>query len=73
MTESQDKIASSSVASIDLPAELIRRYKEDCEIRGMSPESMRRYISITQNIQQLSPGAQSGLAECRPQCAQKLS
>ncbi len=45
MTESQDKMASSSVASLDLPAELIRRYKEDCEIRGMSPESMRRYIS----------------------------
>jgi hypothetical protein len=45
MTESQDKIASSSVASLDLPIELIRRYKEDCEIRGMSPESLRRYIS----------------------------
>lgn len=27
------------------PAELIRQYKEDCEIRGMSPESLRRYIS----------------------------
>jgi site-specific recombinase XerD len=45
MTESQDKMASSSSESLDLPAELIRRYKEDCEIRGMSPESMRRYIS----------------------------
>jgi len=45
MTESHDKMASSSSESLDLPAELIRRYKEDCEIRGMSPESLRRYIS----------------------------
>jgi integrase/recombinase XerD len=29
----------------DLSKELIHRYNEDCEIRGMSPESLRRYIS----------------------------
>jgi integrase/recombinase XerD len=29
----------------DLSKELIRRYNEDCEIRGMSSESLRRYIS----------------------------
>ena len=47
MTESQDQKASSSVASIDLPAELIRRFREDCEIRGLSSESLRSYISNT--------------------------
>jgi integrase/recombinase XerD len=45
MTESRDGVVSSLTASIDLPAELIRRYREDCEIRGMSPESLRRYAS----------------------------
>jgi len=45
MTESQESAVFSSVKSIDESAELIRQYREDCEIRGMSPESMRRYIS----------------------------
>ena len=45
MTESNDGVVSSPTVSIDLPAELIKRYREDCEIRGMSPESLRRYIS----------------------------
>jgi len=47
MTESQDKLASRSAASIDLSAELIRRFREDCEIRGLSSESLRSYISNT--------------------------
>jgi integrase/recombinase XerD len=34
-----------ATSSMDLSKELIRRYNEDCEIRGMSPESLRRYIS----------------------------
>jgi integrase/recombinase XerD len=45
MTESQESAIFSSVKSIDESSELIRQYREDCEIRGMSPESMRRYIS----------------------------
>ena len=45
MTEIRDDVASRPTTSIDLPNELISRYKEDCIIRGMSPESMRRYIS----------------------------
>jgi integrase/recombinase XerD len=45
MTESRDEVVINASASIDLPAELIKRYWEDCEIRGMSPESLRRYIS----------------------------
>ncbi len=45
MTESCDEVVINASASIDLPAELIKRYWEDCEIRGMSPESLRRYIS----------------------------
>ena len=45
MTESRDDVVVSAPASIDLPYELIKRYWEDCEIRGMSPESLRRYIS----------------------------
>jgi site-specific recombinase XerD len=45
MTESRDGVVSSPTASIDLPIELIRRYREDCEIRGMSPKSLRRYVS----------------------------
>lgn len=32
-------------ARSDHPGDMIRRYKEDCEVRGMSPESTRRYIS----------------------------
>ena len=45
MTESQESAVFKSVESTDNSAELIRQYREDCEIRGMSPESMRRYIS----------------------------
>jgi hypothetical protein len=30
--------------STDLSKELIHRYNEDCEIRGMSPESLREAI-----------------------------
>lgn len=46
MTESSSHaIPSLSTAQVDLQAELIRRYREDCVIRGMSPESLRRYIS----------------------------
>ncbi|MCX6668713.1 MAG: phage integrase N-terminal SAM-like domain-containing protein [Methanothrix sp.] len=45
MSESRESAVFSSVESIDNSAELIRQYREDCEIRGMSPESMRRYIS----------------------------
>jgi len=39
------EVAVSASGPIDLPSELIKRYREDCEIRGMSPESLRRYIS----------------------------
>lgn len=45
MTEGLESADFCSVESIDKSAELIRQYKEDCEIRGMSPESLRRYIS----------------------------
>jgi len=31
--------------SSEIAVELIQRYREDCEIRGMSKESLRRYIS----------------------------
>ena len=65
MTESQDKMASSSLASLDLPAELIRRYKEDCEIRGMSPESQRRYISSLKIYNQIPAKSQPRSAKCR--------
>ncbi len=34
MTDSHDSVASSSSESLDLPVELIRRFREDCEIRG---------------------------------------
>ncbi|MGB7570760.1 MAG: site-specific integrase, partial [Methanothrix sp.] len=46
MTESSSHAVSSpSNAPVDLPTELISRYREDCAMRGMSPESLRRYIS----------------------------
>jgi integrase/recombinase XerD len=45
MSESRESAVPSTVEPIDESAELIRQYKADCEIRGMSPESMRRYIS----------------------------
>ena len=46
MTESSSQaIPSPSNAPVDLPTELISRYREDCAMRGMSPESLRRYIS----------------------------
>jgi hypothetical protein len=45
MSESHNSGVLISATSIDTSAELIGRYKEDCEIRGMSPESLRRYIS----------------------------
>jgi len=45
VTEGLESADFCSVESIDKSAELIRQYKEDCEIRGMSPESLRRYIS----------------------------
>jgi integrase/recombinase XerD len=46
MTESSSRAVPSTVtAPVDLPTELISRYKEDCAMRGMSPESLRRYIS----------------------------
>jgi site-specific recombinase XerD len=46
MTESRESAAlSSSSTPMGLADELIRRFREDCEIRGMSPESLRRYIS----------------------------
>ena len=45
MTEGLESADFCSVESIDKSAEMIRQYKEDCEIRGMSPESLRRYIS----------------------------
>ena len=45
MTEGLESADFTSVDSVDTSAELIRQYKEDCEIRGMSPESLRRYIS----------------------------
>ena len=47
MTDSHYSVASSSSESLDLPAELIRRFREDCEIRGLSSESLRSYISST--------------------------
>jgi len=34
-----------AASSADLPNELIRRYREDCEMRGMSSESLRGYSS----------------------------
>ncbi len=46
MTESSSHAAPSpSTAPVNLPTELISRYREDCAMRGMSPESLRRYIS----------------------------
>jgi len=46
MTESSSHaVPSPSTAPVDLPTELIGRYREDCLMRGMSPESLRRYIS----------------------------
>ena len=45
MTESRESATISSRTSLDLAAELIRRFRDDCEIRGMSPESLRSYIS----------------------------
>jgi len=46
MTESSSHaVPSPSNAPVDLPTELISRYREDCAMRGMSPESLRRYIS----------------------------
>ena len=46
MTESSSHAVSSpSTAPVDLSTELISRYREDCAMRGMSPESLRRYIS----------------------------
>jgi len=45
VTEGLESADFTSVDSVDTSAELIRQYKEDCEIRGMSPESLRRYIS----------------------------
>jgi len=46
MTESSSHaVFNPSTAPINLPTELISRYREDCFIRGMSPESLRRYIS----------------------------
>ena len=45
MSESRESAVFSTVEPIDESSELIRQYKADCEIRGMSPESMRRYIS----------------------------
>ena len=47
MTESRESVAISSSTSQDLSAELIRRFREDCEIRGLSSESLRSYISST--------------------------
>ncbi len=32
-------------SSVDLSNELIKRYEEDCDMKGMSPESLRRYLS----------------------------
>ena len=34
-----------AASSVDLSDELVRRYREDCEMRGMSPESLRWYVS----------------------------
>ena len=46
MTEISSHAAPSpSTAPVNLPTELISRYREDCAMRGMSPESLRRYIS----------------------------
>jgi len=45
MTESRESATISSITSLDLADELIRRFRDDCEIRGMSPESLRSYIS----------------------------
>jgi len=46
MTESSSHaVPRPSTAPVDLPTELISRYREDCAMRGMSPESLRRYIS----------------------------
>ena len=46
MTESSSHaVPILSTAPVDLPTELISRYREDCAMRGMSPESLRRYIS----------------------------
>src|SRR5512136_1281440 len=30
---------------VDLSDELIRRYSEDCEMKGISPDTLRRYLS----------------------------
>ena len=32
-------------SSVDLSDELIRRYSEDCEMKGISPDTLRRYLS----------------------------
>ena len=32
-------------SSIDLSDELIRRYSEDCEMKGISPDTLRKYLS----------------------------
>jgi integrase/recombinase XerD len=41
---SESSRAMSSKGDL-IGAELIKRFKEDCQMRGMSPESLRRYMS----------------------------
>ena len=43
MIESKSK--ATPATSVDLSAELVDRFREDCPIRGMAAESLRRYIS----------------------------
>ena len=44
-TEVALKIGNRAVESRVISGELIKRYREDCEIKGMSTESIRRYMS----------------------------
>ena len=34
-----------AASSVELSEELIRRYRENCEMKGISPETLRRYLS----------------------------
>ncbi len=45
MIEIKSKAALDKSSSTDLSAELIDRFREDCLIRGMSAETVRRYVS----------------------------
>ena len=45
MTEIRSDMVLDNNIAINTSGELLEQYRADCEIRGMSPESLRRYIS----------------------------